>query len=208
MAQIKRKVSLRQKTTGNEVTAAPSTPPKPKRPWWPWLLVGALVCGVIIFLMTRGKGDTKDILEQPTKQIVEDVPARDVPNEAEPESKENGTGKSADDQSTSQNATSAPEPSQKVSDKNVATLQNQSSPANKKQATPKTQTPHQSIVPNNAPVSRNVTVTKANGTVEEEAWRTIRGNYGNGTARKEALGSRYEEIQEKVNDFYREGKVH
>lgn len=203
MAQIKRKVTLRQK-----VSEPTPTQPTSKKPWWPWLLVGVMVCGVIIFLMTRGKGDTKDILEQPTKQIVEDVPARDVPNEAEPESKENGTGKSADDQSTSQNATSAPEPSQKVSDKNVATQQNQSSPANKKQATPKTQTPHQSIVPNNAPVSRNVTVTKANGTVEEEAWRTIRGNYGNGAARKEALGSRYDEIQAKVNDFYREGKVH
>ena len=138
----------------------------PKKPWWPWLLAGALVCGVIIFLMTRGKGDTKDILEQPKEQIVEDVPAQDVPNVAEQESKENGTG----------------------------------------QATPKTQAPP-TTVQNNAPASRNVTKTEANGTIEEEAWRTIRGNYGNGADRKEVLGSRYEEIQAKVNDFYREGKV-
>lgn len=207
MAQIKRKVSLRQKTSGNEVTTAPSTPSKPKIPWWLWLLAGVLVCGVIIFFMTRGKGDAKDILEQPTEQIVEDVPAQDVPDVAEPESKENGTGESADEQSAAQNETPAPEPSQKASDKNTAPQQNQGSPAKKQQATPKSQVP-QLTVQSNAPASRNVTTTEASGTIEEEAWRTIRGNYGNGAARKEALGSRYEEIQAKVNDFYREGKVH
>ena len=207
MAQIKRKVSLRQKTSGNEVAAAPTTPSKPKKPWWPWLLVGVLVCGVIIFFMTRGKGDAKDILEQPTEQIVKDVPALDVPDVAEPESKENGTGESADEQSAAQNETPAPEPSQKASDKNTAPQQNQGSPAKKQQATPKSQVPQPSVQ-SNAPASRNVTTTEANGTIEEEAWRTIRGNYGNGAARKEALGSRYEEIQAKVNDFYREGKVH
>ena len=207
MAQIKRKVSLRQKTTGNEVTAAPSTPTMPKKPWWPWLLVGVLVCGVIIFLMTRSKGDAKDILEQPTEQIVEDVPAQDVPNVAEQESKENGTGESTDEQSATLNETPTPEPSQKASDKNTSPQQNQGSPANKQQATPKTQVP-QSTVQNNASASRSMTMSEANGTIEEEAWRTIRGNYGNGAARKKALGSRYEEIQAKVNDYYREGKVH
>ena len=207
MTQLKRKVSLRQKTTGNEVTAAPSTPAKPKKPWWPWLLVGVLVCGVIIFLMTRGKGDAKDVLEQPTEQIVEDVPAQDVPGVAKPESKENSTGESADEQTIAQDETPAPEPSKKASDKTTAPQQNQGSSANKQQATPKTQAP-QPIVQNNAPASRNVTTAAANGTIEEEAWRTIRGNYGNGAARKEALGSRYDEIQAKVNDFYREGKVH
>lgn len=183
-----------------------SSDKSPKKPWWPWLLAGALVCGVIIFLMTRGKGDTKDITEQTTEQIV-DVPAQNVPNVAEPESKENGTGESADEQSTAQNETPAPETSQKASDKNTSPQQNQGSPAKKQQATPKSQVP-QPTVQSNAPASRNVTTTEANGTIEEEAWRTIRGNYGNGAARKEALGSRYEEIQAKVNDFYREGKVH
>ena len=207
MAQIKRKVSLRQKTTGNEVTAAPSTLTKPKKPWWPWLLVGVLLCAVFIFFMTRGKGDAKDILEQPTEQIVEDVPAQDVPNVAEQESKENGTGESTDEQSATLNETPTPEPSQKASDKNTSPQQNQGSPANKQQATPKTQVP-QSTVQNNASASRSMTMSEANGTIEEEAWRTIRGNYGNGAARKKALGSRYEEIQAKVNDYYREGKVH
>ena len=207
MAQIKRKVSLRKKTSGNEVTAAPSTPAKSRKPWWPWFLVGALVCGVIIFLMTRSKDDAKDITEQTTEQIVEDVPAKNVPNVAEPESKENGTEESADEQSTAQNAAPAPEPFRKASDKNVVPQQNPGSPANKQQATPKTQAP-QTTVQNNAPASRNVTTSDAAGTVEEEAWRTIRGNYGNGAARKEALGSRYEEIQAKVNEFYREGKVY
>lgn len=207
MTQLKRKVSLRQKTTGNEVAAAPTPPSNPKKPWWPWLLVGVLVCGVIIFFMTCGKGDAKEILEQPTEQIVEDMPSQDVPDVAEPESKENGTRESADEQSTAQNETPAPGPSKKASDKNTSSQQNQGSPANKQQASPKTQAP-QPTVQINSPASHNVTKTEANGTIEEEAWRTIRGNYGNGAARKEALGNRYDEIQAKVNDFYREGKVH
>ena len=207
MAQIKRKVSLRQKTSCNEVTAAPSAPTKPKKPWWPWILVGVLVCGVIIFLMTRGKGDAKDILEQPTEQIVENVPEQDIPDVAKPESKENGPGESSDEQPNTQDETPALEPSQKASDKNIAPQQNQGSPSKKQPATPKNQG-SQSSVHNNAPASRNMTTTEANGTIEEEAWRTIRGNYGNGAIRKEALGNRYEEIQAKVNDLYREGKVH
>ena len=207
MAQIKRKVSLRQKVTGNEVSAVPSTSTKPKKTWWPWLLAGVLVCGVIIFLMTRGKDDAKDNMEQSTEQIVEDVPVQEVPDVSIPESNENGKGESTEEQSTAQNETPETEPSQNALDKNTAPQQKQGSSTTKQQAMSKPQVP-QPTVQSNISASPNVTMTEANGTIEEEAWRTIRGNYGNGAARKEALGSRYEEIQAKVNDFYREGKVH
>lgn len=39
-------------------------------------------------------------------------------------------------------------------------------------------------------------------TTLELASAVIRGEYGNGTARKNALGSRYDEVQAKVNDLY------
>lgn len=46
------------------------------------------------------------------------------------------------------------------------------------------------------------------GTIEEAAISVIRGNYGNNPIRKRKLGDRYQEIQDKVNQMYREGLVH
>lgn len=43
--------------------------------------------------------------------------------------------------------------------------------------------------------------------IETLAWETIRGDYGNGQLRKELLGENYTEIQTRVNQLYREGKV-
>lgn len=42
------------------------------------------------------------------------------------------------------------------------------------------------------------------GSLEEQARRVIRGDYGNGAERRERLGDRYSEIQNRVNEIYRE----
>lgn len=39
------------------------------------------------------------------------------------------------------------------------------------------------------------------------AKKTIRGDYGNGASRKEALGSNYSAVQNQVNEFYRLGQL-
>ncbi len=44
-------------------------------------------------------------------------------------------------------------------------------------------------------------------TIDEAALSVIRGNYGNNPERKRKLGDRYQEIQNRVNQMYREGKV-
>ena len=49
--------------------------------------------------------------------------------------------------------------------------------------------------------------TTIQGTVEELALQVIRGDYGNNPVRRKKLGERYQEIQERVNQMYREGKV-
>jgi len=41
--------------------------------------------------------------------------------------------------------------------------------------------------------------------VTDKAKEVIQGRYGNGEARKQALGSEYGEIQRKVNEIYRKG---
>lgn len=45
-------------------------------------------------------------------------------------------------------------------------------------------------------------------TLEEKAKLVIRGNYGNGEERRINLGSEYTEIQNKVNEMYRNGLIH
>ena len=49
--------------------------------------------------------------------------------------------------------------------------------------------------------------TTIQGTVEELALQVIRGDYGNNPVRRKKLGDRYQEIQDRVNQMYREGKV-
>ncbi len=45
------------------------------------------------------------------------------------------------------------------------------------------------------------------GSLEEKALQVIRGDFGNGTERREKLGDQYDEIQTKVNEMYRNGLV-
>jgi len=40
--------------------------------------------------------------------------------------------------------------------------------------------------------------------IDQLAWDVIRGKYGNGAARKNALGDKYEAVQERVNELLRE----
>jgi hypothetical protein len=49
--------------------------------------------------------------------------------------------------------------------------------------------------------------TLPQGTIEEKAKQVIRGDFGNGIERKNALGSEYKEIQKKVNEMLRAVKL-
>ena len=50
--------------------------------------------------------------------------------------------------------------------------------------------------------------TEPAGSVQETANDVIKGTYGNGVTRKHKLGSRYAEVQKRVNEMYRKGEVH
>jgi len=50
-------------------------------------------------------------------------------------------------------------------------------------------------------------IGKTEDSLETAALSVIRGNYGNNPERKRKLGDRYQEIQNRVNQMYREGKV-
>ena len=59
--------------------------------------------------------------------------------------------------------------------------------------------------------SANTNISKTSDShfdnVEEEALSVIRGNYGNNPERRRLLKERYQEIQNKVNEMYRNGQV-
>lgn len=64
-----------------------------------------------------------------------------------------------------------------------------------------------------APVTNTVNVVSSSNpldakSVDELATEVIRGVYGNGQARRDALGGRYEEVQAEVNRRYKIGKFH
>lgn len=196
MAQIKRKVTLRQKVS--EPT------PAPKKPWWPWVLAAVVVCGGLVFLLTRGNSSSGDETAQTNVLLVEDVATQDNPATPTQDSVMADTETQTEELPSVQDNDPKAESTQGPTDKPTTQQQNQGS-VNKPSPNPQSNNP---TVNDKPMVSNNVASATVNGTVEEEAWSTIRGNYGNGAARKEALGSRYDEIQAKVNEFYREGKVH
>lgn len=57
------------------------------------------------------------------------------------------------------------------------------------------------------PQTSNTNSITLSGTLEEKATAVIRGQFGNGNERKQKLGLQYAEIQEKVNEMYRNGSV-
>ena len=50
--------------------------------------------------------------------------------------------------------------------------------------------------------------TQVQGTLEEKAKQVIRGDFGNGIERKNALGEDYRQIQDKVNELYKNGTIY
>ena len=51
------------------------------------------------------------------------------------------------------------------------------------------------------------TAAEPANSVQETAKDVIRGTYGNGVTRRHRLGSRYEEVQKRVNEMYRQGLI-
>lgn len=62
----------------------------------------------------------------------------------------------------------------------------------------------QNQTPVTSPAESNAATS---GDIEENARRVIRGEFGNGKERKAKLGTSYSEIQNKVNEMYRQGLV-
>lgn len=186
--QLKRKVTLKEKKVTNLDGANPGTQ---KSKIWLWVIIGLIVVAAIVTLIVllKPNSDKQGIKgEEPTIEQTEQ-------QHSDAEVAVTGVGDDADVASETPTTTDE-STSGNVENDEVA-------PANRT-AQPKPQQP--ATEPASPKLSSMSTASNAGltGDVEKDALNAIRGDFGNGQARKEALGDRYAEIQNRVNEIYKE----
>lgn len=72
-------------------------------------------------------------------------------------------------------------------------------------STPAVDTPNKDLAQEDVKPQISTLPTNGSDNIEQEALNVIRGDYGNVPERRERLGSKYQEIQNRVNQLKREG---
>ncbi len=204
---LKKKVTLRQKQS--EATLSPiHTNPKPKPKKWLWLIPAAIVIAGSALAIANRNGEDKadqiamtDVPQLPTRNEVPSVPTDETVS-ADEFLLDSSTNK--DNSSTANETKSSQEnPVSKVTDSKVKDNADAASSATLTtlQRTNTTVDSQSGSTSNSTP-----SLASLSSSVDENALRVIRGEFGNGQERKNALGDRYTEIQSRVNEMYREGR--
>lgn len=230
MVELKKKVTLRTKAseTPEEIQKpqvalkkkqpvsepVPPTPPTSggedepkggKGKWYAAALAGLLVLGGGGYYWSQ-QGDEGDA---PVAEVVEPAKSADVAGgeTTEPNQDEQSTTDANDEvaDGTSNEAAEGGAPAQPGQSQGDVTPAKDNATT-----TPATDVSVRNDLSTSGTVSQtNPTPTASvTGAVEEEAREVIRGKYGNGAVRKRNLGDRYAEIQNRVNEMYRNGQVH
>lgn len=195
--KLKHKVQLRKKVEEPDAieeiqTEGPGvTPPEPQEPespksknWLWWLLIALVIIGVIIWLFV--KSDDKS--ESKTNSEPAAIEQTDSTTMDDAEGAESTDSVNA---AVSQGETPAEEAN---TTEDVAT----GDPV----ATAPEAKPAQST---STDMTSSVASSSVSDDVESEAMKVIRGDYGIGQERKNKLGSKYQPIQNRVNQLKREG---
>lgn len=184
MVHIKRKVTIRQKQSVSKTDSTNAPFPPKKR-------LGIITAGIIVVIGIVGYllFNTNSSSEDETTIAQTDASRRDSTSNKVEKAEENAT--SAADTTIEKNQTEAPE-----SESNSSDSQENAGAAEKEQSL--------TASASTDPTTPGIT---SGGSVEEEATLVIRGVYGNGEERKQKLGAKYPEIQNKVNEMYRDGLV-
>lgn len=144
-------------------------------------IVAALVIGGALLFSDKDATTSENATESAVESIAQNnVNSAALPNELTEQSSKDSTNNTSE-QIKDANANSA----------NELSLQNAHEP---------------SEVQTNSSYSR--ISESLSSDAQENAQRVIRGEFGNGQERKDRLGSSYAEIQNKVNEMYRNGLVH
>lgn len=228
MVQLKRKVTLRTKE-GSEVSApkvegtAPKgagVTPQPSSgggKWWVAAVVVALLAaGGVYFVRQCGADRTPSVATagQNDSVVVDSVPAAASPSGGKAAASE-GTGEAAPAANGNSETTAAP--TGETSSAKAGGEANSAASASAASASTSSAPASASSTSTSAPTkaaSTSSTSTSASstaaapaqapkGSVEQIAREVMRGVYGNGQVRKDQLGSRYAEVQRRVNQICR-----
>lgn len=175
--KLKRKVHLRKKL--EEFQPPLETAPPHKSNKWIWWIVALIVlCVIAYFVFYKSRS------EQPAQtetEVVEEVVVADSDDNADSQTEV------VQDEAIDEEAPKADQTEQSVDESKPeanATVTNTST---------------------QEPQSNYVESTSVTNDLEAEARKVIRGDYGIGEERKAKLGSKYQPIQNRVNELKREG---
>ncbi|MFN5209686.1 MAG: hypothetical protein ACK5D8_09365 [Bacteroidota bacterium] len=189
----------KEKTVANEATAAKSGAnepgPKKKNPVMYILLAVLIVGGGLFWFLNKGtktpaqtsNNNSDNTVTTAPAQIEETASNDSTLNDQSQDASVNPSTAASSDNSVS----NSPESNASVSSNNVT---------NSNIAESSNSTPGKNQSSSSASVSTSITPV---GSIDEKAKQVIRGDFGNGIARKQALGEEYALIQAKVNELYR-----
>lgn len=163
------------------------------------LIIGAAVAIIAYFFMSGSKD--KENAEKEIPQTEQNENNQNSKNANDSVAKTVSTTEEATPNSGAESTTTFKD------GKKISSLSDNESKTPSKKAATSTVEPATETVANSPATSPSTSNTTTVGDIEESARRVIRGHFGNGKERRAKLGASYTEIQSKVNEMYRQGKV-
>lgn len=192
---LKRKVTLKRKGDAHDQTPEGKKPNK-----FIWLgVIGLVVIGGIFGLKQLNQENPGELGAEEVV-VTEDINTN--PNAAEPElvtTNEEETNSTTDNTTSDQNVVANTAETKSTTSVESAVT---GKPTSTRVVSSAKEDASKKEPSNKGSQSSAVAVQ---GSVEEKARQVIRGDFGNGTDRKQTLGAEYELIQGKVNEMYRNG---
>ena len=191
MVSLKHKVTLRRKVAQEEETEnqSISSPHSAGKSSKAKIIGGLVVVAVIIaggvFFANNGKDNDNGSSKPVTEAVAQEGEKHDADNKASAIESKDKAGVAPSDVADEKTAANEAKPESSAADESHVTTSNE-----------------KSSVASSEKSDNNV-----DGDVETNARRVIRGDFGNGQVRKDRLGSSYSEIQDRVNEMYRQGLV-
>lgn len=196
---LKRKVTLKRKGDAHDQTPEGKKPNK-----FIWLaVIGLVVIGGIFGLKQLNQ---ENPVELGAEEVVVTEDINTNPDAAEPElvtTNEEDTNSTADNTTSEQNDVSAETESVTNSTTSVENNVTSNPKSTEDANVTKDAASNDKSKSNGKPIQSGT--VSVQGSLEEKVKQVIRGDFGNGKDRTQALGAEYAAIQAKVNEMYRNG---
>ncbi len=189
----------KEETVANKATSTKSgtieLEPKKKNPVMYILLAVLIVGGSLFWFLNKGTTTPEQTSNKNVDNTVSSAPAK-IEDTASIDNTANNQGQ--DNSVNSSTAASSDNPVSNSPESNASASSNNVTNSNNAESSNSTPSKNQSSSSNSAPSAK----TPA-GSISEKVNKVLRGDFGNGLERKQALGEEYAIIQAKVNELYR-----